>query len=104
MTLQAYKAGTFNMVQDSVDNPLSIISKTKGKFFSVEFIKRTTGEVRKMNCRTGVTIGVTGSGKSFNDSDKGLVTVWDAQINQFRSIPLESIITITSQGVEWRYA
>lgn len=80
---------------------LEVIRKSKGKFMTVEFVKRTTGEIRKMNCRTGVQKGVTGIGKSFNDSDKGLVTVWDAQISQFRSIPLENIISITSQGVEW---
>jgi hypothetical protein len=90
-----------------VNNPVvsaqQVIGNTKGRFFSVEFIKRTTGEVRKMNCRTGVTLGVTGAGKSFSDSDKGLVTVWDAQISQFRSIPIANIIKITSQGVEWLY-
>jgi len=79
------------------------IQETKGKFFSVEFVKRTTGEVRKMNCRTGVTKGVNGVGKSFNDFDKGLVTVWDAQISQFRSIPLSNIIALTSQGVKWNF-
>jgi len=86
-----------------IESAIDIIKRTKGKFFSVEFVKRTTGEVRKMNCRTGVTIGVTGIGKAFNDVDKGLVTVWDAQISQFRSIPLANIIKITSQGVEWHY-
>jgi len=84
-------------------SPQDMIKQTKGKFFSVEFVKRTTGEVRKMNCRTGVSKGVTGIGKSFNDIDKGLVTVWDAQISQFRSIPVANIIKITSQGVEWHY-
>jgi len=87
----------------TTESPYEIIQKSKGKFITVDFIKRTTGEVRKMNCRTGVTKGVTGTGKSFNDSDKGLVTVWDAQISQFRSIPLANIIKITSQGVEWVY-
>jgi len=86
-----------------IESAIEVIRKAKGKFFSVEFVKRTTGEVRKMNCRMGVTLGVTGVGKAFNDSDKGLVTVWDAQISQFRSIPLANIIKITSQGVEWRY-
>ena len=85
------------------ESALNVIRNTHGRFFSVEFVKRTTGEVRKMNCRTGVTQGVTGTGKSFSDFDKGLVTVWDAQISQFRSIPISNIIKITSQGVEWLY-
>jgi len=91
------------VIENPVVSALGVIRNTKGKFFSVEFVKRTTGEVRRMNCRTGVTIGVTGVGKAFNDVDKGLVTVWDAQISQFRSIPLANIIKITSQGVEWHY-
>jgi len=87
----------------TTESPYEIIQKSKGKFITVAFVKRSTGEVRRMNCRTGVTKGVTGTGKAFNDSDKGLVTVWDAKISQFRSIPLENIITVRSQGVEWRY-
>ncbi len=90
-------------INKSTESALDVIQKSKGKFFTVEFVKRTTGEVRKMNCRTGVKKGVTGIGKPFNDSDKGLVTVWDAKISQFRSIPIENIIKITSQGVEWHY-
>jgi hypothetical protein len=91
------------VIENPTESAVDIIRKSHGKFFSVEFVKRTTGEVRKMNCRTGVTLGVTGIGKAFNDFDKGLVTVWDAQISQFRSIPLENIIKITSKGVEWHY-
>ena len=87
----------------TTESPYEIIQKSKGKFITVAFVKRSTGEVRRMNCRTGVTKGVTGTGKAFNDSDKGLVTVWDAKISQFRSIPLENIIKVTSKGVEWHY-
>lgn len=87
----------------TTESAIDVIRKSKGKFITVAFVKRTTGEVRRMNCRTGVTKGVTGVGKPFNDYDKGLITVWDAKISQFRSIPLENIITITSQGVVWNY-
>ena len=90
-----------------IDNPtesaLEVIRKAKGKFFTVEFIKRTTGEVRKMNCRTGVSKGVTGVGKSYDPEEKRLVTVWDTQAKNFRSINLDGIIKVTSQGVEWKY-
>jgi len=90
-----------------IDNPtelaIDVIRKSKGKFFTVVFTKRTTGEVRKMNCRTGVSKGVTGIGKAYDPEEKGLVTVWDTQAKNFRSINLEGIITVTSQGVEWNY-
>ncbi len=84
-------------------NPEEMIQQTRGKFFTVQFVKRTTGEIRKMNCRTGVSKGVTGVGKTYDAKEKGLVTVWDTQAKNFRSINLDGIISITSQGVEWYY-
>ena len=84
-------------------SPRAMIQQTKGKFFTVQFVKRTTGEVRKMNCRIGVSKGVTGTGKTYDPEEKGLVTVWDTQAKNFRSINLDGIISITSQGVEWHY-
>mgnify|MGYP003641663368 CR=1 FL=1 len=83
--------------------PQDIIKQTKGKFFTVEFVKRTTGELRKMNCRTGVSKGVTGAGKTYDPEEKGLVTVWDTQAKSFRSISIEGIISVTADGVEWRW-
>lgn len=91
------------VIEHPKESALDIIKKSKGKFFTVEFVKRTTGEIRKMNCRTGVSKGVTGVGKLYEPEEKGLITVWDTQAKNFRSISLEGIITVTSQGVEWRY-
>jgi len=48
------------IIENPTESARQVIGNTLGKFFSVEFVKRTTGEVRKMNCRTGVTKGVTG--------------------------------------------
>lgn len=83
--------------------PQDIIKQTKGKFFTVEFVKRTTGELRKMNCRTGVKKGVKGVGKLYNPEEKGVVVVWDTQKKAFRSISIEGIISVTADGVEWRW-
>lgn len=51
-----------------------IIKSTKGRFFSVQFIKKN-GEVRNMVCRTGVTKFLKGSFKK--DQNNNQVTVWD---------------------------
>lgn len=83
--------------------PQDIIKRTKGKFFTVEFVKRTTGELRKMNCRTGVSKGVKGVGKLYDPEEKGVVVVWDTQKKAFRSISIEGIISVTSSGVQWRW-
>ena len=56
---------------------IELIDGTKGKVFTVEFVKRTTGEVRKMNARTRVRNYVNGEGMKYNPSSKNLITVFD---------------------------
>jgi hypothetical protein len=63
------------------------------KVFSVTFVKRTTGQVRKMNAMRGVRKGVKGVGHSFNPSEKGLLCVYDMQIQDFRFVNLEDVIS-----------
>jgi|TARA_R110002020_G_scaffold58337_6_gene159868 hypothetical protein len=73
---------------------LNAINQSKGKFFTVEFKKRTNGEDRTMLCRTGVSKGVTGSGLRFNPLDRGLQVVWDCHKNSYRMISLDSVSKI----------
>ena len=77
----------------------SMVEKYKGnQFFSVTFIKRSDGALRKMNCRKGVHKDVTGAGKKYNPADKDLVCVRDVKVQGFRSIPLENIVAISMTG------
>ena len=69
-----------------------------GHIFSVDFIKRTTGETRHMVCRIGVKSHLKGGKKSFSDTEKNLLTVFDVQKNGYRSIPLENIIRVKING------
>jgi len=69
-----------------------------GKIFTVTFVKRTTGDVRVMNCRKGVGKGVTGAGLKFDPKKKNLLPVFDMQKGAFRMISLESIRKIAMQG------
>jgi hypothetical protein len=57
-----------------------INSIPNGQIFTVEFIKRTTGELRRMNCRKGVRKGVNGEGRKFDPASRGLIGVYDMQI------------------------
>lgn len=69
--------------------------------FSCRFIKRTTGEERLIVCRLGVTHKGSGGERAYNPVDKGLLPVWDMQKQAYRSISLDSIVSIKIAGVEY---
>lgn len=77
-----------------------------GKVFTVEFYKRTNGELRTMNCRRGVKKGVKGVGLKFDPKEKNLLTVYDMQkINEgsdekgaFRMINLSDLVSLKLEG------
>lgn len=70
---------------------IRVLRNSNGKVFRVKYIKRTTGEMRDLVGRFGVTKGVTGKGMSYDPADKGLMTVYDFQKQAFRMINLETI-------------
>jgi hypothetical protein len=76
------------------------LMNSDGKIFRVEFIKRTTGEVRVMVARLGVSKGVTGVGLKFDPLAKGLLTCFDMQKGQFRTINLDSVTSLRLAGKE----
>lgn len=75
---------------------------TDGSFFMVEFMKRTTGEYRKMICRTGVKKHLAGDGLKFNPIKRRLMPVWDAQKRGYRFINIDGIISVTCNGIKHR--
>jgi hypothetical protein len=81
-----------------IDLPYIREAVSDGSLFSVEFIKRTTGEKREMLCRTGVRAHLKGGTKKFDDKEKQLLTVYDVQKNGYRSIPLDAIIRVKIHG------
>jgi hypothetical protein len=71
-----------------------LISKTKGKIFSIEF-KTVKGEYRKMIARINVIKGTNGKGLRYNPEDKGLICLYKMGINGgFRMIKIENIISL----------
>lgn len=72
-----------------------------GKIFSVTFTKRTTGEIRQMVCRLGVLTHLKGGEKPFDDAEKGVLTVFDVQKGDYRSISAEAVSKIRIGGEEW---
>ena len=68
------------------------ILATKGRIFSVTFIKKD-GTERRMVCRTGVQKGVKGVGLKFDPSSKNLMVVFDMQKKAFRMINLSTLLS-----------
>lgn len=79
---------------------LKFIAERNGKLFSVEFVKRTTGELRLMLCRQGVTSHLKGGEPAYDFAAAKLIPVFDMQANDYRSIPTEGIVRIKMDG-EW---
>jgi hypothetical protein len=69
-----------------------------GKFFTIEFVKRTTGEVRKMTATTNYQSKLAGGEATYDFGEKKLIPVWDLAKQAFRSIPLDAVLTINAKG------
>ena len=78
------------------------IEQTKGKFFTVKFIKKD-GTLRKMTCRTGVSKGVTGKGLDFDPKEKGLRVVWAMDAEGYRMINLAQVTELKFNGIRTYY-
>jgi len=76
----------------------------KDLFFTVCFVKRTTGEERIMNCRRGVKKYTNGVGMAYNPAKKGLIPVWEKRkdgstgADCYRMIALENVLWINTNG------
>lgn len=80
---------------------IDIILEQDGKMMSVEFIKRTNGEVRQMNCRCGVRKYVTGEGAKYSFKDNDLIPVYDLQKKGYRTINARAITKVRAGGLEY---
>lgn len=66
------------------------IEDTRGKFFTVRFIKKD-GSVRKMLARTGVKKGLVGVGR-IKPIAENLVCVYDVVNKGYRTINCDSVL------------
>ena len=69
-----------------------------GTIFSVEFIKRSNGELRKMVCRLGVKKHLCGGDKAYDAKHHNLLTVFDMEKGGYRSIPVDAIQRLCVNG------
>jgi len=84
----------------TVNDAVDIIKKSKGKFLTVSFIKRSNNETRTMNCRTGVSKGVKGTGTKAKDNS--LITVYDMVKHEYRNINVSGIRSVKFNGVNYK--
>ena len=80
----------------SSDEMVKMIKSTKGKFFSCVTLK-SDGSYRKWVARTGVKKGVKGIGRK--NTKENLVTVFDMQINQFRTLDTNKLLSFKCGGI-----
>lgn len=76
-------------------------TRDKGEIFYVEFIKRTTGELRKMKARLDVRKHLKGGPTAYNFSDNNLISVFDMDKMDYRSIPYEGIQKLSLGGEKY---
>lgn len=66
-------------------------AESNGKFFSVVFIKKD-GTSRRMTCLTGVKKHLKG-GESTIAHKPNLLSVWDTEKREYRSVNLDTVLT-----------
>jgi hypothetical protein len=86
---------TIELSADKVDEFLRSLN---GGFFTIRFIKRTTGEERVMNATKNLTKHLKGGEAKYNAKEKGLLIVTDTKAQAIRSIPTDAVLDIKANG------
>jgi hypothetical protein len=77
------------------------IRETKGRMFTVTFIKKSNGEKRTMNARLGVKAYLRGGVLPYDPNTKGLIPCYDVQTKDYRMINIQGIVNLKTGGVEY---
>ena len=92
-------------IEDLATNTLPVLNLANftnlvsdGSIFGVEFVKRTTGELRKMKCRLGVKKHLKGGTQAYDAKSKGLLPVFDMEAKGYRSIPVDAVQSLSVHG------
>jgi hypothetical protein len=92
------------------EQPLQNISKleaaqkirdTKGRMFTVTFIKKSNGQKRVMNARLGVKAYLRGGVLPYDPNTKGLIPCYDVQTKDYRMVNIQGITNLKTGGVEY---
>lgn len=78
-----------------------LLANSDGRIFTVTFQKRTTGEMRVMNCRTGVKKHLAGGEPAYDFAAKGLLPVYDLQNGGYRCLPFDGVKSVRLDGTTY---
>ena len=81
---------------------VKLIKDTKGKFFTVTFVKRTDGTTRVMNARLGVRSYLKGGELPYDPTSKNLLPVFDVPKKEYRMVDLNTIIKLKIGNNEYK--
>ena len=83
----------------------TLMQSSKGRIFTVIFRRRNdgkngekAGDLRAMNCRTGVKKNLQGGMSRYNPADYSLMTVFDMVKGDWRRVSLDTITEIRIMG------
>lgn len=79
-------------------NLAAIAEASKGKFFTVRFVKKD-GTVRTMHCRLGVTKHSKGGENHLSPAQ--FLTVWDLNAKGYRAVNKDTILSVTVGGISY---
>jgi len=74
-------------------NIVTLKQELKGRIFSATFIKKD-GTIRKINCRLGVVKALRGGALKYNAEALNNLVVYDLQAKDYRTIPLDKLLTL----------
>ena len=72
------------------------------KIFTVTFTKKD-GSTRVLNGRRGVRKGLNGVGMKYNPAEKGLITVYDLKVKDYRSVKVDTVTQVKSHNKIWNF-
>ena len=79
---------------------LNLLQENENLIFSVVFLKKN-GELRPMTCMLGVKKHLKGGRLTYNPKERNNLIVFDMQKEGYRTINLDTLITISMKGVEY---
>lgn len=86
----------------NVQQAAALIRGTKGKIFTVSFIKKSTGQLRVMNARLGVKAYLHGGTLRYDPNAHGLIPCFDVQKREYRMINIDGIKEVKIGGYLFR--
>jgi hypothetical protein len=89
---------------NKVETIKQIINEGGGHICSVVFVKKSTGKVRHMVFRKGVSKGVNGRGLKYNPSSVGNMVVYDMGADGFRTIKLDNVQSLKVNGKSYNWS